>query len=58
VINATGVVLHTNLGARRSPPRPSRRITRVAQGYSAVEYDLGRGTRGLASRDLRDLRSS
>jgi L-seryl-tRNA(Ser) seleniumtransferase len=40
VINATGVVLHTNLG--RAPlPRLD-----PAYGYSNLEYDLGAGTRG------------
>ena len=40
VINATGVVLHTNLG--RAPLGPQQAIT----GYSNLEYDLGAGKRG------------
>lgn len=40
VINATGVVLHTNLG--RAPLAPSR----PEQGYSNLEYDLATGRRG------------
>jgi L-seryl-tRNA(Ser) seleniumtransferase len=40
VINATGVVLHTNLG--RAPLRTSTPI----QGYSNLEYDLAAGRRG------------
>ena len=40
VINATGVVLHTNLG--RAPLGPQQTIT----GYSNLEYDLGAGKRG------------
>lgn len=40
VINATGVVLHTNLG--RAPLGPQQVIT----GYSNLEYDLGAGKRG------------
>ena len=46
VINATGVVLHTNLG--RAPLAPSARaaIATIAEGFSNLEYDLDRGTRG------------
>ena len=40
VINATGVVLHTNLG--RAPLAPQQAIT----GYSNLEYDLRAGKRG------------
>jgi len=40
VINATGVVLHTNLG--RAPTTPFRPI----EGYSNLEYDFSRGRRG------------
>ncbi len=40
VINATGVVLHTNLG--RAPLGPQQAIP----GYSNLEYDLGAGKRG------------
>src|SRR5204862_528740 len=43
VINATGVVLHTNLG--RAPlERAAREVTtRIAAGYSHLEYDTARG---------------
>ena len=46
VINATGVVLHTNLG--RAPlPRPAiDAIARVAAGFSNLEYDIEKGERG------------
>jgi L-seryl-tRNA(Ser) seleniumtransferase len=46
VINATGVVLHTNLG--RAPLADAARaaIERVARGYSNLEYELEEGTRG------------
>jgi L-seryl-tRNA(Ser) seleniumtransferase len=40
VINATGVVLHTNLG--RAPLRPFEPVA----GYSNLEYDLATGKRG------------
>ena len=46
VLNATGVVLHTNLG--RAPlSEPARRaVADVAAGYSTLEYDLESGRRG------------
>jgi L-seryl-tRNA(Ser) seleniumtransferase len=55
VINATGVVLHTNLGRAPLAPAAVAAITRVAQGYAALEYDLGRGTRGSRHAICRDL---
>ena len=55
VINATGVVLHTNLGRAPLAQAAIAAITRVAQGYSALEYDLGRGTRGSRHTHCRDL---
>jgi L-seryl-tRNA(Ser) seleniumtransferase len=58
VINATGVVLHTNLG--RAPLSPAARdAVLAAAGYSTVEFDLstgGRGKRGWAAHAmLREL---
>lgn len=46
VINATGVILHTNLG--RAPLSRAARLAmdRVSQGYSNLEYDLEKGKRG------------
>ena len=45
VINATGVVLHTNLG--RAPlAEAARRAVERAAGYGSLEYDLESGTRG------------
>ena len=55
VINATGVVLHTNLGRAPLAAAAIAAITRIAQGYSALEYDLGRGTRGSRHAICRDL---
>ncbi|MEX2155964.1 MAG: L-seryl-tRNA(Sec) selenium transferase [Gemmatimonadales bacterium] len=55
VINATGVVLHTNLGRAPLAPAAIAALTRVAEGYAALEYDLGRGTRGSRHAHCRDL---
>ena len=54
-INATGVVLHTNLG--RAPLSDDARaaIDEVARGYSNLEYDLATGERGSRHDHLRAL---
>ncbi len=46
VINATGVVLHTNLGRAPLPRAALEAMTMVSAGYSNVEYDLAIGGRG------------
>lgn len=46
VINATGVVIHTNLGRSILPERVLRKFGPLAGGYSNLEYDLDRGERG------------
>jgi len=46
VINATGVVVHTNLGRSPLPRAALERQVTVAQGYSNLEYDLDLGKRG------------
>jgi L-seryl-tRNA(Ser) seleniumtransferase len=55
VINATGVVLHTNLGRALLAPAAVRAMTAVAASYASVEYDLGRGARGSRHAICRDL---
>jgi len=45
VVNATGVVLHTNLGRAPLPAAALERI-RAAGGFSNLEYDLADGARG------------
>ena len=55
VINATGVVLHTNLGRAPLAPAAIAAITRVAGGYTNLEYDVVQGTRGSRHRLCRDL---
>ena len=46
VINATGVVLHTNLGRACLSDRALAAAADAAQGYSTLEYDLASGNRG------------
>ena len=50
VINATGVIIHTNLGRSPLSVAAQRAISEVASDYSSLEYDLERGARG--SRDV------
>jgi len=46
VINATGVVVHTNLGRAPLAAAALERVRAVAAGYSTLEYDLDAGRRG------------
>ena len=55
VINATGVVLHTNLGRAPLAAAAIAALARAAAGYTALEYDLGRGARGSRHAHCRDL---
>jgi L-seryl-tRNA(Ser) seleniumtransferase len=46
VLNATGVVVHTNLGRAPLAEGALARVQEVARGYSNLEYDLAAGRRG------------
>lgn len=46
VFNATGVILHTNLGRAPLAEAAVRAIQDTAAGYSNLEYDIDRGERG------------
>ena len=46
VINATGVVLHTNLGRAPLSPEAAARVAEVASSYTNLELDLEAGERG------------
>jgi len=46
VLNATGVIVHTNLGRAPLATEALARVHEVARGYSNLELDLDDGTRG------------
>lgn len=46
VINATGIVIHTNLGRAALSQKMLRNIIATGKGYSNLEYDLALGKRG------------
>jgi L-seryl-tRNA(Ser) seleniumtransferase len=46
VINATGVIVHTNLGRAPLSEAALARVSAVAGGYTNLEYDVERGARG------------
>ena len=55
VINATGVVLHTNLGRSPLSARALERVHEVGSGYSNLEFDLEAGARGSRHSHLKAL---
>jgi len=46
VLNATGVIVHTNLGRAPLPAAALARVAETASGYSNLEYDVDGGARG------------
>lgn len=46
VINATGTILHTNLGRARLSDQAIEHMVEVAKNYSNLEYNIQEGTRG------------
>jgi L-seryl-tRNA(Ser) seleniumtransferase len=55
VVNATGVVIHTNLGRSVLSEAAARRVAEAARGYVDLEYDVARGTRGSRMTHLAPL---
>ncbi|MDR4886386.1 L-seryl-tRNA(Sec) selenium transferase [Fredinandcohnia sp. QZ13] len=45
-INATGTVLHTNLGRARLSDQAIQHVVDISKGYSNLEYDISEGKRG------------
>ncbi|NOY70183.1 MAG: L-seryl-tRNA(Sec) selenium transferase [Deltaproteobacteria bacterium] len=54
-VNATGVVVHTNLGRSLLPESAIRHILEIANGYSNLEFNLARGKRGLRYELVEDI---
>lgn len=55
VINATGVVLHTNLGRAPLCQSALREVSRIGEAYSTLEYDLNKGQRSKRDVHAADL---
>jgi L-seryl-tRNA(Ser) seleniumtransferase len=55
VINATGVIIHTNLGRALLSQRAQQAMLQAASVYSNLEYDLEAGTRGSRYTHAADL---
>ncbi len=49
IINATGVILHTNLGRAPLSKKTEQAIKNISSGYNTLEYDLVQGKRGSRS---------
>ena len=55
VLNASGVIVHTNLGRAPLSGTARKALERVAQGYSNVEFDLEAGARGERQQHVENL---
>ena len=55
VLNATGVLIHTNLGRAPLADAALARVADVGSGYSNLEYDIARGERGSRQNHLAPL---
>jgi L-seryl-tRNA(Ser) seleniumtransferase len=55
VINATGIVIHTNLGRAPLPKKVLENVVKIAEGYSNLEYDIEKGQRGKRYSHIKEL---
>ena len=55
LVNATGVVVHTNLGRSLLPAKVIENLAQIAGRYSNLEYDLGAGKRGSRYSNVEDI---
>ena len=54
-VNATGIVLHTNLGRAPLPRAALEAVLEVGAGYSNLEFDLDAGRRGARTQGIEPL---
>ncbi len=55
VINATGIILHTNLGRAVLSENAAQAVQEICRGYSNLEFDLDTGKRGIRYSHVEDL---
>ena len=55
VINATGIIIHTNLGRAPLAPEATEAMRAAAEAYSTLEFDLDTGKRGSRHRHVESL---
>lgn len=55
LINATGIVIHTNLGRAVLSVKAIENVMRAAGSYSNLEYELSRGKRGKRYSHIKDI---
>lgn len=55
VINATGVVLHTNLGRALLSEKAAENVKKIASAYSTLEYSIENGERGSRHKHIESL---
>ena len=55
LVNATGIVVHTNLGRSLLPDEVIENISSIAGRYSNLEYELNAGKRGSRHNNIEDI---
>lgn len=55
VINATGIVIHTNLGRAPLSDSACKSLIEIARGYSNLEFDLDTGKRGKREHSIKSI---
>ncbi|MBN2539158.1 MAG: L-seryl-tRNA(Sec) selenium transferase [Deltaproteobacteria bacterium] len=55
VVNATGIILHTNLGRAPLCGEALKRIIDVSEGYSNLEFNLDKGRRGIRYDHVKEI---
>jgi L-seryl-tRNA(Ser) seleniumtransferase len=58
VINATGIIVHTNLGRAPLAEKAIEHLREISEGYSNLEFDLEQGHRGSREKHLEKLLAS